>query len=74
MGLDDDIALGNSWVRDVAEGKGAPALQLAPDSALVAVMRRDAALAADFARRFSVPRHYSSVDALLPIHMWMPCI
>lgn len=50
---------------DVAEHKGGPALQQATGSALVAVMRRDAALAAAFAQRMGVPRHYDTVEALL---------
>ena len=40
---------------DVCEVKSGPALQQADGSELVAVMRRDAALAADFARRHDVP-------------------
>ena len=46
---------------DVCEIKSGPALQQATGSKLVAVMRRDAALAADFARRHDVP--FSSGDA-----------
>ncbi|PQV63609.1 putative dehydrogenase [Abditibacterium utsteinense] len=40
---------------DVCEIKSGPALQLANNSALVAVMRRDAKKAADFAARHNVP-------------------
>jgi 1,5-anhydro-D-fructose reductase (1,5-anhydro-D-mannitol-forming) len=40
---------------DVCEQKSGPGFQAARDSRLVAVMRRDAALAADFARRHQVP-------------------
>ncbi len=40
---------------DVCEVKSGPALQKATNSALVAVMRRDAAKAADFAARHGVP-------------------
>src|SRR5712692_5906490 len=47
---------------DVAEQKSGPGFQRAADSALVAVMRRDAARAKDFAARHRVPRWYS--DAL----------
>ena len=50
---------------DVAEFKGGPALQNAPESILVASMRRDAAAAASFAERMGVPRFYTSVDELL---------
>ena len=46
---------------DVCEIKSGPAFQRAQGSNLVAVMRRDAGLAADFARRHNVP--FSSGDA-----------
>ena len=46
---------------DVCEIKSGPAFQLAQGSELVAVMRRDGALAADFARRHNVP--FSTSDA-----------
>lgn len=46
---------------DVCEVKSGPALQKADKSALVAVMRRDAAKAADFASRHGVP--FSTGDA-----------
>ena len=46
---------------DVCEIKSGPAFQLANGSELVAVMRRDGELAADFARRHKVP--FSSDDA-----------
>ena len=50
---------------DVAEQKSGPGFQKATDSALVAVMRRDAARAADFAARHGVPRWYSDARALV---------
>jgi predicted dehydrogenase len=50
---------------DVAERKGGPALYGVPGSELVAVMRRDGAKAADFARRHGAKRWYTSVEALL---------
>lgn len=50
---------------DVCERKAGPALYGVPGSRLVAVMRRDAARAADFARRHAVARWYASVDELL---------
>jgi predicted dehydrogenase len=50
---------------DVTEVKSGPAFNLVEDSALVAVMRRDAAKAADYARRHHVPRWYSDAEALL---------
>ena len=43
---------------DVTERKSGPAFQQARGSELVAVMRRDAGRAADFARRHGVPRWY----------------
>jgi len=50
---------------DVCEVKSGPAFQKAENSELVAVMRRDAEKAADFARRHGVERSYDTVDALL---------
>lgn len=50
---------------DVVEHKSGPALQQAAGSEIVAVMRRDGALAADFARRHQVPRWYDDADRLL---------
>lgn len=50
---------------DVTEVKSGPALQQARGSALVAVMRRDAAKAQDYARRHGVPRWYDDADALI---------
>ena len=49
---------------DVTEVKSGPALQKCAGSRLVAVMRRDAAKAADYARRHGVARHYSDAAAL----------
>lgn len=50
---------------DVVEHKSGPALMQAAGSSVVAVMRRDGAKAADFARRHGVPRWYDDADALL---------
>lgn len=50
---------------EVTEVKSGPALQYAQDSKLVAVMRRDAEKAEDYARRHGVPRWYADADALL---------
>jgi 1,5-anhydro-D-fructose reductase (1,5-anhydro-D-mannitol-forming) len=50
---------------DVTEVKSGPALQKAEGSALVAVMRRDAAKAADYAKRHGMSRWYSDADALI---------
>lgn len=51
---------------DVTEVKSGPAFSKVPNSNLVAVMRRNAAKAADYARRHQVPRWYN--DASLLIH------
>jgi predicted dehydrogenase len=49
----------------VTEVKSGPGFQKASGSQLTAVMRRDGALAADYARRHGVPRWYDSADALI---------
>lgn len=50
---------------DVTEVKSGPAFRKVTGSDLVAVMRRDAARAEDYARRHGVPRWYSEADALI---------
>ena len=50
---------------DVTEVKSGPAFQKARNSALVAVMRRNADLARDYAERHGVPRWYSEAAALI---------
>jgi 1,5-anhydro-D-fructose reductase (1,5-anhydro-D-mannitol-forming) len=50
---------------NVTEIKSGPAFQKARDSALVAVMRRDAAKAADYARRHDVAKWYADANALI---------
>jgi len=50
---------------DVTEFKSGPAFKKVPNSSLVAVMRRDAAKAEDYARRHNVPKWYDSADALI---------
>ncbi|WP_281884968.1 Gfo/Idh/MocA family protein [Paenibacillus sp. YYML68] len=50
---------------NVTEVKSGPAFKLVPHSELVAVMRRDAALAADYARRHQVPRWYCDAEELI---------
>ncbi len=50
---------------EVAEVKSGPAFYKARDSALVAVMRRNGALAEDFARRHGVPRWHDDADAII---------
>lgn len=50
---------------DVTEIKSGPGFRLAARSQLVAVMRRDATKAADYARRHGVARWYDDADALI---------
>src|SRR5690349_8649652 len=50
---------------DVTEVKSGPAFQKASNSALVAVMRRDGARAADYAKRHGVPRWHDDAEALI---------
>jgi predicted dehydrogenase len=50
---------------NVTEVKSGPGFQKAQGSQLVAVMRRDAKLAKDFARRHGVPKWYANARALI---------
>jgi len=50
---------------EVAEVKSGPGFYKARDSSLVAVMRRNGSLAADYARRHGVPRWHDDADAIL---------
>lgn len=50
---------------DVTEVKSGPALQQAVGSELVAVMRRNAGLAEDYARRHGVARWYDDAESLM---------
>jgi len=50
---------------DVTERKSGPAFQKVENSELVAVMRRDGARAADYAKRHGVPRWYDDADKLI---------
>jgi predicted dehydrogenase len=50
---------------NVTELKSGPAFSKVANSRLVAVMRRDARLAEDYARRHGVPRWYAQADALI---------
>ena len=50
---------------NVTEVKSGPAFGLVPDASLVAVMRRDAEKAADYARRHRVGKWYSDAEALI---------
>lgn len=49
----------------VTEVKSGPAFSLARDSELIAVMRRDAVLAEDYARRHGVPRWHADAAAII---------
>ena len=61
----DTVRWGIVGCGDVTEVKSGPGFQKARGSALVAVMRRDAAKAEDYARRHGVPRWYADADALV---------
>ena len=50
---------------EVAEVKSGPGFYKSANSQLVAVMRRNGALAADFARRHGVPRWHDDADAII---------
>jgi predicted dehydrogenase len=50
---------------DVTEKKSGPALSKVPNSNLIAVMRRNAEKAADYARRHNVSKWYDDADKLL---------
>jgi 1,5-anhydro-D-fructose reductase (1,5-anhydro-D-mannitol-forming) len=60
----DTIRWGIIGCGDVTEVKSGPGLQKARGSQLVAVMRRNGALAADYARRHGVARWYDDARAL----------
>ncbi|MEO7801066.1 MAG: Gfo/Idh/MocA family oxidoreductase [Ginsengibacter sp.] len=49
----------------VTEVKSGPAFNKVPDSSLLAVMRRDAAKAEDYARRHDVPHWYNDADQII---------
>ena len=61
----DIIRWGIIGCGDVCEVKSGPSLQKARGSRLVAVMRRNGALAEDFGRRHGVPRWYSDAARLV---------
>ena len=60
-----DIHWGIIGVGSVTENKSGPAFYKADHSKLVAVMRRDAEKAADYARRHHVPKWYTDADELI---------
>lgn len=61
----DTIRWGIIGCGNVTEVKSGPGFQLAERSELVAVMRRNSELAADYARRHHVPKWYDNADALI---------
>lgn len=61
----DVIRWGIVGCGDVTEVKSGPGFQKARGSQLVAVMRRNGTLAADYARRHGVPRWYDNAQALV---------
>ncbi len=61
----DKIKWGIIGCGDVCEVKSGPALQKVEHSELVAVMRRNAAKAEDYAHRHGVPNWYSDADELI---------
>ena len=61
----DDIRWGIIGCGDVTEVKSGPAFNRVAHSSLVAVMRRDAEKARDYARRHNVPRWYADADRLI---------
>lgn len=61
----DKIKWGIIGCGDVTEMKSGPAFSLVPNSELIAVMRRDAEKASDYAQRHGVPKWYSNVDDLI---------
>lgn len=60
-----EIRWGIIGAGNVTELKSGPAFNKVPHSRLVAVMRRDAARAADYARRHHVPRWYNDAEDLI---------
>ena len=61
----ESVRWGIIGVGNVTERKSGPGFQQAERSELVAVMRRNGDLAADYARRNNVPRWYDDADELI---------
>ncbi|MFA9392171.1 MAG: Gfo/Idh/MocA family protein [Prolixibacteraceae bacterium] len=61
----DKIKWGIIGCGDVTEVKSGPAFQKISNSELIAVMRRDAAKAADYSKRHNVPNWYANADLLI---------
>ena len=62
---DTEVRWGIIGSGNVCEVKSAPAMQKIPSSKLVAVMRRNAEKAADYAERHRVPKWYSNASDLI---------
>ncbi len=81
---DNEVRWGVIGVGNVCERKSAPAMNLVPNSKLVAVMRRDEDKVRDYAARHGVPKWYTSAQDLVddpdvnavyiatPPHMHLP--
>jgi predicted dehydrogenase len=63
--LNHTIQWGIIGCGNVTEVKSGPAFNKVANSKLVAVMRRDASLAEDYAKRHAVPKWYSNADDLI---------
>ena len=61
----DSIRWGMIGCGDVTEVKSGPAFNKVSNSSLVAVMRRDADKAKDYAKRHNVPKWYSDANNLI---------
>src|SRR4030095_11908881 len=61
----NEIRWGMIGCGDVTEVKSGPGFYKAENSQLVAVMRRNGALAAEYARRHGVPRWHDDADAII---------
>lgn len=61
----EEVRWGIIGAGNVCERKSAPAMNKIPHSRLVAVMRRTASKAEDYARRHSVPKWYDDADQLI---------
>ena len=61
----DQIKWGIIGCGDVTELKSGPAFNKVPNSTLVAVMRRDAEKAKDYATRHGVPKWYSNAEEII---------
>ena len=63
--IDQEVRWGIVGVGNVCEVKSAPAMNLVPNSRLVAVMRRNPEKAEDYASRHGVPKWYSDAQELI---------